>query len=747
MKDQNTMRKTFTRRNLLKFAGGSAAGLILSPVPWKLIDDVSIWTQNWSWMPKPIHGPIRQRFTTCSLCPAGCGVRARCVGEQPVSLSGIEGHPLSRGSLCPVGLAGHHLPYHSARVSNPLRLQRGNGVLTSAPVSIEETMKAVGSAIRTLQSDGSNGAVAVLDRRPGRIASLSYRNFLSGLKKAYYIVPSPEASPFGILSEMVSGLPGETGADFEKVRTILSFGAPVLEGWVSPGFSARIMAGRGKDNGAGGIRVIQVETRQSATAAMADSWLPLAPGTEAALALAIAAVLIDKKLIDEAYVRRFASDFEKGAEVSYCKLLERYSPGKAAEITGISEAEIERVARQLASEGPSIVIAGSDPAGGPLGREEALAIAGLNLLLGGMRGSGALQIRPSLPELRLADGRTPAEPVFLSGVPDHSIGVLILDSAEDGSSLPWKALEKKLVPDRPVVIALSAFAAGIAMHADWIVPAPAFMESHEEVLPSHAASAASYSVSFPLLPAPTGTLNALGYVRALAQAGGIPLQGEIDTLGLEDLLKRRAASLYQYGRGEVFSYPKRSSAPVRAFSDAAALWKAMSEGCIWSESATKAPADFQFRLLGRDPGGYARLAAMDKGRLPAPGSQADSFPLVLMPFGWQASSATGQVSPVMGKLFGESNLRPPEGEVRVHPATAAQYGLRNGGPVVVETASAVWRGKALLMNSVMPGVVLAPVGPDPIGLGRPGGSPNILSLCQVDGDSCWRVTRARIREA
>src|SRR5512146_729883 len=98
-----------SRRDLLKFAAGSAAGSMFTPLPWKVLDDTAIWTQNWPWIPTPPKGESTTRFTTCALCPAACGLRARCVAGQPVSLAGAAEHPLSWGTLCPIGFGAHHL--------------------------------------------------------------------------------------------------------------------------------------------------------------------------------------------------------------------------------------------------------------------------------------------------------------------------------------------------------------------------------------------------------------------------------------------------------------------------------------------------------------------------------------------------------------------------------------------------------------------------------------------------------------
>ena len=150
------------RRDIFKFAGGAVAGALFTPAPWRLITDTALWSENWPGIPRPARGEIRARFTNCALCPAGCAVRARCVGEQPVSLAGV------RGGLCPFGLTGHHLPYH------PARLRQG---------PIEEATRAVAQA--------RAGGIAVLDLNPGRTVSWTYRRSMAAMKGLYLAPECP----------------------------------------------------------------------------------------------------------------------------------------------------------------------------------------------------------------------------------------------------------------------------------------------------------------------------------------------------------------------------------------------------------------------------------------------------------------------------------------------------------------------------------------------------------------------------
>ncbi len=105
-----------TRRDLLVWSAGAAAGLLVTPVPWKLLDDTSIWSQNWPWIPQPARGPVDVKQSSCTLCPHGCGMKVKMAGGWPVGVAGVSSHPVSRGALCPLGFGAHQLNWHPRRL-------------------------------------------------------------------------------------------------------------------------------------------------------------------------------------------------------------------------------------------------------------------------------------------------------------------------------------------------------------------------------------------------------------------------------------------------------------------------------------------------------------------------------------------------------------------------------------------------------------------------------------------------------
>jgi len=682
------------RRDLLKLVGGGAAGFFLTPVPWRLIDGVAIRTESWPGVPDPPRGEVRTRYTTCTLCPAACGVRARCVVDQPVSLAGVPAHPASAGVLCPAGLCGHHLPLLPGRVREPLARQGGK----FQRVSIDTVTGAVAAALADMRQSGSSERVAVLDARPGRTASLIYRRWLrSAPNGTYLLAPSVEAA-------------GSMGIDLERTGTVLSFGAPVLDGWGTPG---RVLQARKS------FRLIQAETRQSRTALLADGWLPIRPGTEAALALGIANVLIGEKLHDAGAARN-ASDF-----AAYAAMAAQFPPQRAAQLTGIPAGTIVAAAHDFVGHGPAVAIAASDPGGGPLGEGERIAIAALNVLAGSVGHEGGFLPRGEAPRPAGFEetALTPASEI--ADVPDGSIRVLIADDSRAAGTWCWSAIERKLASAH-LVVAMTEFLEGAAQHANFAVPAPAYLEAVEDAPAPPDVPAAMFSLAGALVKQPPQAVEGVDFLNRVTGGGA----------ALFDVLKQRVAAIHASRRGEVFHYADGARTAVRDIKSAEDLWKALEEGGCWIEPQPGPHAKVRVAILGEAADRVLQAAA---GRLPADAQ----FPLALLPYGWSGATG-GAVSPIMSKLYQESFVRTGGDTIELHPDTARRCGIADGEVAIVQTRCGSCTRKVRSNDAVMPGVIQAEVGPSANGNCHPEA---LLNACGVAGDGTWRLARASLRRA
>lgn len=412
-----------TRRDLFKFAGGSAAGLMLTPVPWRLVTDAALWSENWPGIPRPARGEIRTRFTHCALCPAGCAVRARCVGDQPVALAGLPGNP-----LCAFGLTGHHMPYHANRVT-------------------QSETHAADEAVRIALAQRAAGeSIAVLDLRPGRTASWTYRRAMAAVRGGIYLAPQ-------------STIPG---VNLDAVKTILSLGVPVLDGWGTP---AKVLAARPH------FRLFQAEPVESHTAALADEWLPIRKGSEAHLAAAIESAITAGVV-----------------------------PAAAAERTGLSESTIRSVAGELAR-GDALVLA----------LEETPEVVRLNGALGAAGRTIVGRAEAPIPR----EWTSAAPLTRLERVPDHSIRVLLIDESAADGYFPWPALESKLVSD-PLVVTFASSLAGYGKYSKFILPTAVYPEAAADLPPVIDSPGATFRIAAPLVATPRGIVDPARFIARLA---------------------------------------------------------------------------------------------------------------------------------------------------------------------------------------------------------------------------------------
>ncbi|MCU0411401.1 MAG: hypothetical protein MUF82_02560 [Bacteroidetes bacterium] len=625
------MNHRISRRDLLQFAGGSALGLLLSPLPWKLLDDSAIWTQNWPWNAEPLRGPVSNLLTTCSLCPSGCGLRFRCVSGSPISTHGIPGHPASHGTLCPAGLLAHHLRYHPQRISRPVRLAAGAPFVEATPLTTEEAFNAIGERLRSSKS------TVVLDARPDRAASEVLKQLARTLANATYVPEHTERER--TIRAMASAFdqPVKISFDLSSVRTILSVRAPLIDGWHSPDRAAAIFdrrAGTGSP-----LFIIHVDSTPSRTAEVADEWVKVHPGSEMAFVLGIIGALLDEGLTAPE-TRQRARDF--------AELRSALAPVSREWISaqcGITADKLHVIARRLATQGPSLALADGQP--DPSGRSSALhaAVACLNLLTG--------SYRHRAPVRAYRGSNTESAP-SLDAISDGSVDVFLADESISGSTSTEHLLAQK-GSRNCLLISLSPFVVPHAAFEQIVLPAPAFGEMLTDVPGVSDDGRETLSVTIPAFRSQEGTFNTVDLCAALLRA----VAGTADASpSTEELIKDRIASVLKAGKGHVFKSSDGTIVPIGSLSSSEELWTELTAGGAWSgDQPTQRPTG-SFRLMRsarpalelceqerRDS--RSRFTHDEQSAPPAPARIVD--PIL---------QGTTVISPLISKLREESGLRP-----------------------------------------------------------------------------------------
>src|SRR5437762_13331348 len=99
-----------------------------------------------------------------------------------------------------------------------------------------------------------------------------------------------------------------------------------------------------------GAKLVVIDPYRTRTAECADWYLPINPGTDAALALGMMHVIIGENLHDADYVSKYTLGFEQLREK-----VKEYSPERVANWTGISAGDIRKLAREYATTNPSVI--------------------------------------------------------------------------------------------------------------------------------------------------------------------------------------------------------------------------------------------------------------------------------------------------------------------------------------------------------------------------------------------------------
>ncbi|MGA8345585.1 MAG: hypothetical protein WB781_26885 [Candidatus Sulfotelmatobacter sp.] len=492
-----------TRRDLLVWSAGAAAGLMVTPVPWKLLDDSSIWSQNWPWIPQPIRGPVEVKQTCCSLCPNGCGMRVRMAAGWPVGVAGVSSHPISRGALCPLGFGAHQLNWHPQR----LRTVRHRGI----PSSWSQAQSAFTRAC-------SEGPVVIIDGYPGRAPSSVFETF-SQKRGAYRVVVGSESRALAPY-ESWGGVPSAAlGYDLENAQTIVSFGAPLLDGWGTPGRFTRLWAERAAGMTDPQLRLIQLEASLSRTAARAWQWIPLRAGSDSALAAGVARVLLEERLVAA-----------RGP-------MPPLTVSDAAAQTGLTPDAIRDLARTMAARPPVVAIAA----------DHNRAIAALNVVLGSAGARGGLVRRSKR-----------AQPCISADPAIASVRAMLIDS-----SVPWD-----FAPQTDAEVFRFAAWDGGSSKADWLLPAPGFLEELTDVPTAPTSAIETFAVASSLVKAPPQVQNAAQFLCSL--------DSSLSTT--EKIIHARCQELFRARKGTVIG---QEATPLAKFTSVQKLEEQLWKGAVW----------------------------------------------------------------------------------------------------------------------------------------------------------------------
>ncbi|HLY59368.1 MAG TPA: molybdopterin-dependent oxidoreductase [Terriglobia bacterium] len=468
-----------------------------------------------------VPGVAEYKPSICTMCPAGCGLMVKVMeGDAEVvrngqlglikmalakKLEGNPNHPINQGKLCPRGQAGLQVTYHPDRIRHPLKRTGPRGSGQFQEISWDEAIRTLVEQLNALQA--AKQSMSFLSRPlKGQHRELAERFLeLFGARAGapiYFDLMDSAALRFANAYSFGAGqLPTY---DLANSNYVISFGADFLGTWNSPvaqsvGFGV-MRQGRAGRRG----KFVQVESRMSLTGASADEWLPAKPGTEGALALGLAHVIMRDKLGRPQHASRAGELISRWGDG-----LPDFSPPKVEQITGVSAAKIERLAREMASHLPAVVVVGGAPLAATNAVFTALAANALNALLGSIEQPGGVYFTLRLPSWPDTWADIPGgfgsvalldQLVYplLQGKWDAA-KILLLNDANPVFAMPPNLHVREALEKIPFIASFGSFIDDTSVLADLILPDHSPLESWVDDIPESGSIQGVVSVTPPAL--------------------------------------------------------------------------------------------------------------------------------------------------------------------------------------------------------------------------------------------------------
>lgn len=279
--------------------------------------------------------------TVCGMCGpggpgGGCGIYAFSKNGKFLRVAGMDECPNNRGALCAKAHTAPQWVYSRDRLTHPLRRIGKKGEGKFEKISWDEAIAHIAEVLLGQKREYGPESLAIL--------SPAKRSYSEYLQRFAVVHGTPNYGHSGICVLQRAFAFMYTVADWPLPDTansdlIIYWGRqPIYSGPVSSAARAFLEATQR------GARIIAIKPSVEPDAGMADTWVPVRPGTDAALALAMLHVVIKEDLIDHDFVARWCYGFEPlKAHVR------QYSPEWAQIITGVPAAQIEEVARAYAT--------------------------------------------------------------------------------------------------------------------------------------------------------------------------------------------------------------------------------------------------------------------------------------------------------------------------------------------------------------------------------------------------------------
>ena len=285
---------------------------------------------------------IEIRHSLCAICSPShhCGIDCYVKDGKLLKVEGTLEHPYNHGKICTKGASNRSHVYRADRIKTPLRRVGERGEGRFEPISWDEAYRAIAENLNAVKEKYSPHSVAFFSGYSKWYRPI-FQRFANVFGSVNYGTDDSTCSASTVIANKITAGSG-AGPDFAHANTFLGWN---YEGYYSGHLSVQNVRNLKERGG----KVIIIDPRITPAAKnLADIYLQINPGTDGALALGMAKIIIDNGWEDQAYIRKYTYGFEQ-----YRELVQKYPLDRVSEITGLHPADIFAATKLYATNGPA----------------------------------------------------------------------------------------------------------------------------------------------------------------------------------------------------------------------------------------------------------------------------------------------------------------------------------------------------------------------------------------------------------
>lgn len=462
------------RRDFLKVVGVTGAGATIAGCSTQDVERLLPYVTA----PEEITPGVATWYTTvCRGCAAECGMWVRTREGRAIKVEGNPTHPVSQGGLCGRGHATLQHLYNPDRFHGPM-IREGDVFRQGTWDEAERLLAARLQRGRNPQNAVDGGSVLFIGGHTAPTMSRLIGEFVAALGGVRVDYDAVTDAPMLEAARIAYGVESVPRYDIGAARLLVSFGYDFVDSGASPvehNKGLARMSGVNDESHAKG-RFVFLGPRLSLTGLNADEWIPIRPGSEAAVALGIASAIATPD-----------------AAGPYANLLQAYSPAAAAEAAGVSEEAILALAERFRTEGPSLAMG---PGAGAHHRNATaanLAVMILNHVAGNVGRTVFYEAGSSAVASRMGDLQG-----AIASMSAGDVGVVLVHGTNPAYSLPATAGFREAFAQVPFKVSFASAMDETAALADLILPDQHFLEAWGDSAPRPGVMAIQQPVMSPV---------------------------------------------------------------------------------------------------------------------------------------------------------------------------------------------------------------------------------------------------------